>query len=376
MGRGKNARNKARKSYYDFSLLFLVIFMLAFGLLMIYSTSSYNAAIEFGRSTYYLERQFKFSVIGIVCMIALSNVDYHFLVKLSLFAYIGSLLSIFLVLTPLGISANGATRWVSLGFMQFQPAELVKIGVIAFMALLINNYRQNLRTVKTTVQLFGICIPPAAALFFVTDNMSSALIVVAIAFLMLFIASPKYWHYFAVAGIGVLAIICFFQMDDGFRSDRLAAWKNPELYADTTGYQTLQSLYAIGSGGITGKGLGQSVQKLGYVPEAQNDMVYSIVCEELGLFGGIAVLLLFVLMIWRFLVIANNAEDLFGSMLVVGVMAQISVQVILNVAVVTNMLPNTGVTLPFISYGGTSLVILLCEIGVVLSVSKQIKMKS
>ena len=205
--------------------------------------------------------------------------------------------------------------------------------------------------------------------------MSSALIIVGIAFVMLFIASPKYSHYIILGVAGVTVILVYLFTGSGFRSERVAAWLDPESYAQGKGYQTLQSLYAIGSGGLTGKGLGQSVQKLGYVPEAQNDMVFSIICEELGLFGGIAVILLFLLMIWRFMIIANNAEDLYGSMIVIGVMAHISIQVILNIAVVTNVIPNTGITLPFISYGGTSVVLLLAEMGLVLSVSKRIKLE-
>ena len=156
----------------------------------------------------------------------------------------------------------------------------------------------------------------------------------------------------------------------GFRASRILVWLDPEKYASEGGFQVLQGLYAIGSGGLFGKGLGQSVQKLGFVPEAQNDMIFTIICEELGLFGGIAVLLLFAFLIWRFMVVANNADDLFGSLIVVGVMAHIAVQVILNVAVVTKTVPNTGITLPFISYGGTSVLFLLSEIGLVLSVAR------
>ncbi len=161
----------------------------------------------------------------------------------------------------------------------------------------------------------------------------------------------------------------------GVRGTRILAWLDPEAYASGKGFQTLQALYAIGSGGILGKGLGQSMQKLGFIPEAQNDMIFSIICEELGLFGAISILLMFVLLIWRFMVIANNASDLFGALLVVGVMGHIAIQVILNVAVVTNTIPNTGISLPFISYGGTSVLFLLVEIGIVLSVGKGIRLK-
>lgn len=161
----------------------------------------------------------------------------------------------------------------------------------------------------------------------------------------------------------------------GFRSERILAWLDPEAYASGKGFQTLQALYAIGSGGILGKGLGQSMQKLGFLPEAQNDMIFSIICEELGLFGAISIILMFLLLIWRFMVIANNASDLFGALLVVGVMGHIAIQVILNIAVVTNTIPNTGISLPFISYGGSAVLFLMIEVGIVLSVAKGIRLK-
>ena len=192
-----------------------------------------------------------------------------------------------------------------------------------------------------------------------------------ICILMMFVASPKYSHFFILAGL-VVAVGAVFILTQSYRGDRIMAWLHPEDYPDDA-YQTLQGLYAIGSGGLFGKGLGGSIQKLGYVPEAQNDFIFTIICEELGLFGAICVILLFVLLIWRFMVIANNSPDLFGAMIVVGVMSHIALQVVLNLAVVTNSIPNTGVTLPFISYGGTSMVILLAEMGLVLSVSRGIR---
>ncbi len=213
--------------------------------------------------------------------------------------------------------------------------------------------------------------------------MSSAIIVFGIAALMLFVASPEYKKFIILGagGLAAIAVLVFFISKTassgsmGFRSERILAWMNPEAYANGKGFQTLQALYAIGSGGILGKGLGQSMQKLGFLPEAQNDMIFSIICEELGLFGAIAVILMFLLLIWRFMVIANNASDLFGALLVVGVMGHIAIQVILNIAVVTNTIPNTGISLPFISYGGSAVLFLLIEIGLVLSVAKGIRLK-
>ena len=368
-------RKKTKKSYFDYSLMFLIVFMLAFGLLMLYSTSSYNAAIEFGDSTYYLKKQFKSTLLGLAVMFIVANIDYHKLTWAGIVGYVTSLILIALVLSPLGNEVNGARRWIIIGGMSIQPAEVAKLALIMLLALVINNRRQNIRKLGVTARIFALCIPPAAEILLITKNMSSALIIVGITFVMLFVASPKYSHYIILGAAGVSLIFAYLFLGSGFRSERVDAWMDPESYASGKGYQTLQALYAIGSGGLTGKGLGQSVQKLGYIPEAQNDMIFSIICEELGLFGGIAVILLFLMMIWRLLVIANNAEDLYGSMIVIGVMAHISIQVVLNIAVVTNVLPNTGITLPFISYGGTSILFLMMEMGLVLAVSKQIKME-
>lgn len=368
-------RKKTKKSYFDYSLMFLIIFMLAFGLLMLYSTSSYNAAIESGDSTYYLKKQFKSTLLGLAVMFIVANIDYHKLTWAGIVGYVTSLILIALVLSPLGNEVNGARRWIIIGGMSIQPAEVAKLALIMLLALVINNRRQNIRKLGVTARIFALCIPPAAEILLITKNMSSALIIVGITFVMLFVASPKYSHYIIIGAAGVSLIFAYLFLGSGFRSERVDAWMDPESYASGKGYQTLQALYAIGSGGLTGKGLGQSVQKLGYIPEAQNDMIFSIICEELGLFGGIAVILLFLMMIWRLLVIANNAEDLYGSMIVIGVMAHISIQVVLNIAVVTNVLPNTGITLPFISYGGTSILFLMMEMGLVLAVSKQIKME-
>jgi cell division protein FtsW len=222
-------------------------------------------------------------------------------------------------------------------------------------------------------------VPPliiALLIYQITNNLSSAIIVLGIAVAVYFVAVPDYkWFVIAavVVAVAVFAIVTIAKNSDAsssFRLGRIRAWLDPESYSSDKAYQTLQALYAIGSGGIWGKGLGQSMQKRGFLPEAQNDMIFSIICEELGLFGAITIIMLFVVLIWSCMIIANKTTDRFGSLLVVGVMAHYAIQVILNIAVVTNSIPNTGITLPFISYGGTSTVFLLMEIGIVLNVSK------
>lgn len=375
-------KSNKNQSFFDYTLLFVVIFLIAFGLIMIYSTSSYEATGELGDSTYYLRHQFTATLAGVVVMVLTTLVDYH---RWEKYAFVGmavSIVLIFLVLTPMGVEVNGARRWIRVaGSLQFQPAEIVKIAVILFCASMITHFsKKKLATLKGAFIVIAAPAIMAVLLWKVTDNLSSGIIVGGIAIVMLFVADSDYKKYIvvilvAVAAGFILVYAATHIQSDSFRMGRIAVWLDPEKDPDGIGFQTLQALYAIGSGGVFGKGLGGSMQKLGFLPEAQNDMIFSIICEELGLFGAFAVILLFVLLIWRCMVIANNAPDLFGALLVVGVMAHFAIQVVLNIAVVTNTMPNTGISLPFISYGGTSEMFLMAEIGLVLNVSKQIRLK-
>ena len=369
-----------RRGLIDYSLLFIVLFLLSFGLVMLYSTSSYEAAAEYGDSAYYLKRQMVFTLFGLVLMAGVSMIPYTFWKKVSVLAYLISVGLILLVI-PFGMEVNGAKRWIRIpGLpMQLQPAEVAKIGVILFSAMIIEKLgRRALVTFRGFIFPMIPAVIVAGMLWKITDNLSSAIIVVAIVFCMLFVASPDYLKFIligaAVVVVGLGAVWYTVNSADtnslDFRGERILAWLDPQAYAGGKGYQTIQALYAIGSGGMFGKGLGQSMQKLGFIPEAQNDMIFSIICEELGLFGAISIMLMFVLLLWRFIMIANSSDDFYGAMIVVGVISHIAVQVILNIAVVTNSIPNTGVTLPFISYGGSSVFFLLSEIGIVLSVAR------
>lgn len=366
--------------FFDYSMLIIVLFLVVFGLVMVYSTSSYSAMLKFGDSAYYFKSQLRATVIGIVALLAATLIDYHVWYKLKWVVYIVSIVSVLLILTPLGMELNGARRWIRVAGMSVQPAEIVKLGLIITLAAFVSYSGPKMKNWRNNVVFLLMTALAGGLIFIITNNLSSAIIIVGIAYVMLMIGNskPKWLIIVTIAGVLAVAafLIYFFNNVDSashFRFKRLLAWRNPEDYASGVGMQTLQALYALGSGGFFGKGLGQSIQKLGFLPEAQNDMVFSIICEELGLFGGICLILLFVLLIWRFMVIADNAPDLFGSMLVVGVMAHISIQVVLNIAVVTNMIPNTGVTFPFISYGGTSVLFLMIEMGIVLNVSRQIR---
>ena len=362
-------------SYFDYNLLFLVIFLICFGLVMLYSSSSYicaNSAKYGYDGAYYLKLQLRNYIIGAVAMVFFIAVPYTAWKKIGWAAYFVSIILCVLVIF-IGSESHGQARWIYIGPIGFQPSEVAKVGVIVFLAMLLERVAKTLKSWKSLAKIFAFMIPIVAAVAY--NNLSTAIIILGIAVCMLFVASPKYSHFFAVGGIGIVFIAVFIKAA-GYRVGRIEAWLHPETADPNSVYQTLQGLYAIGSGGLFGKGLGESLQKMGNVPESQNDMIFTIICEELGLFGAVCVILLFLLIIWRMMVISNNAPDLFGSLLVVGVMSHIAIQVILNIAVVTNSIPNTGVILPFISYGGTSILILMCEIGLVLGVSRSIRLEN
>lgn len=373
-------KNKPRR-FYDYSLLFTVIFLTVFGLVMIYSSSSYAAQLKFGNAAFFMMKQAKIALGGFVIMIIISRLDYHWYGKFAVFAYVLSYV-LMIAVSLFGIEANGKRRWLGVGGLSFQPTEFVKIALIVMLAVLIVQMGKNINSKNGVVLVIITTIPIAGIV--AANNLSSGIIIVGIAFVMLFIACKKKWPFFAcgLAGFGglvfagpIATVLQKLNILHDYQLGRILVWLEPEAYPSTGGYQVLQGLYAIGSGGLVGRGLGESIQKMGFVPEAQNDMIFSIICEELGLFGAVSVILIFLFMIYRFMLIADNAPDLFGSLLVVGVMGHIAIQVILNIAVVTNTIPNTGITLPFISYGGTSVLFLMIEMGMVLSVSNQIKLE-
>ncbi|MCI7493466.1 MAG: putative lipid II flippase FtsW [Lachnobacterium sp.] len=371
--REKPREKKKRIAYFDYNLLFLIIFLLSFGLVMLYSSSAYISANKYGDDAYYLKRQLRNIGLGAVMMFIMAKIDYRIWKKFGTLAYFGSFVLCILVFMPgIGSSSHGSSRWINLGPVSFQPSEVAKLGIIIFLAALIEKVPRQMGDWKTLAKIFAMTIPLLGIVAY--SNLSTAVIIFGIIACMLFVASPKYSH-FVILGLLGVAFIVFFILFAGYRGNRVKAWLHPETAGDS-GYQTMMGLYAIGSGGLFGKGLGESLQKLGNVPESQNDMIFTIICEELGLFGAVCLILLFVLLIWRMMVIANNSQDLYGSLLVVGVMAQVAIQAILNIAVVTNTIPNTGVILPFVSYGGTSIIFLMAEMGLVLSVSKGIKLES
>ena len=378
-------KKRAYERYFDYSLLFVTIFIVGFGLIMIYSTSSYTAQLEYGRADYYFRKQLFFVLGGLVCMYITYRMDYHKWRNWALAIFIVSILLI-IALIPFGSAANGAKRWIRFGGVGIQPADIAKFAVIIMASASVCSMGKKMKKLR---YVFKVCLLTAgilaAMVLVISNNMSSAIIIVGIAAVITFVAYPGYRIYIAFVVLAVLALIPlkgiltnYFSSGDmtqSFRFNRIMVWLDPEKYASGTGYQTVQALYAIGSGGLFGKGLGKSLQKLGFIPESQNDMIFSIICEELGLFGAICVILLFMIMLWRIVHIAQNAPDLFGSLVAVGVFAHIAIQVVLNIAVVTNFIPNTGVSLPIISYGGTSAIIIMTEIGIVLNISSKIRLE-
>ena len=382
--RSTNTRVKKKEhsiAYFDYSLLAILICLICFGLVMLYSTSSYSAMMkQNGDSLFYFKRQVLFCIVGLIGMWIVSRIDYHWYFERSKFFYFISIFMMFLVRTPLGKEVNGAKRWIKLPFgQQLQPAEIAKIAIILFIPALICTMGREIKTLEGIVKVLAWGAFSAAVVFIITENLSTAIIVMGITCIMIFVVHPK-TRIFIIIAVGIILIGIVgarvlgmaMETSGNFRLRRILVWLNPEKYASEGGYQIMQALYAIGSGGFFGKGLGNSAQKM-IIPEVQNDMILSIICEELGVFGAIMVLILFGMLLYRLLFIAQNAPDLYGSLVVSGIFAHIALQVILNVMVVINCIPTTGITLPFISYGGTSVLFLMAEMGLALGVSSKIK---
>lgn len=377
---------------YDMNLIVAVLFLIVFGLVMIYSASYYTASMSdaFNHDpTFLLKSQLKYSILGILVMLVVANMDYHFWRHFAMLGFFASILLILLLLVPgLGVTVKGATRWIRIsGLGQFQVAEPVKVAMILFSATYIGKYSGRLKSIKAFI---GMMLPTAVIsimILKISNNMSTATIVLGISFLMAFMVYPKYWPFVLMGGAGasgVGALIFYLKKKlaagttgngGGFRSVRIMAWLDPYSYESDKAYQSLQALYAIGSGGLFGKGLGNSIQKLGRIPEPYNDMIFSIICEELGIFGAGLIILMFIYLLYRLYSVAQEADDIFGRLLAIGVFSHVALQVVLNLMVVTSLFPTTGVTLPFFSYGGTASVFLLFEIGMVLNVEKQSRFK-
>ena len=381
--RQKKMAGNAKYAYFDYGLVAVLIFLICFGLIMLYSTSYYSAQIDYkGDGAFYFRRQLLFSGGSLLVMYVVTKVDYHRYTRYATILYVVSFILMALVQTPLGVEVNGARRWLRFPVIQrFQPSEITKIAMILFIPYLICKFGKKAYTKKGALQILLFGILAAAGVFVLTENLSTAIIVFGISAVIFFVAYPRtrkigiVFVCLVVGGLIAGQILGrLLESSGNFRLQRILSWVDPEKYAKSGAFQTMQGLLAIGSGGFFGKGLGGSAQKM-VIPEPQNDMILSIICEELGVFGLIVVLVLFGMLLYRLMFIAQNAPDLYGSLIVTGVFAHIAIQVLLNVAVVLNVIPTTGITLPFISYGGTSAVFLMIEMGIVLNVSGKIKIR-
>ena len=369
--------------YFDYDLLMILVFLMCFGLVMLYSTSAYSANADFGNDMFYFSKQAIISAVSFAFMLFVSKLDYHVYGAFSWQIYYISLFLMLLVKTPLGVEAYGSRRWLQLpGKMTLQPSEIAKIAVILLIPYEICRLGPKIQSKKGIERVCAVGAVAAGGVMVLTDNLSTAIIVAGITGILIFVAHPKIKPFLQLIAAGAVVVVvglsylsANISSSENFRLRRIITWLDPENHADEGGFQVMQGLYAIGSGGFFGKGLGNSTQKLGVIPEVQNDMILTIVCEELGVFGVIVVLVLFGLLLYRLMFIAKNAPDLYGSLIASGIFAHISLQVILNIAVVTNMMPTTGVTLPFISYGGTSILFLMTEMGIALVISRKIKLK-
>lgn len=370
----ENRPRLKKKSYQcDFTILFVTILLVLFGIVMITSSSFYYSLNKFGDSFHFFKRQMIWAAAGFLVMIVCMNYDYRKLKKWSLLLYGISIITLILVLF-IGQEINGAKRWLGVGSLGFQPSEFSKIAVILFLAHIVSNQPKRLAAFKGFLTFMFFILLPCGLI--AKENLSTALVVAFLGIIILFVASTKIWHFLVITlPVFLLGGIAVLLPEFRYRLNRIIIWLNPWEDPSGLGYQTIQSLYAVGSGGLFGVGLGQSIQKRGFIPEAHNDIIFSIVCEELGLFGAAILLFLFLILIWRGIKIAMNAPDLFGGLLVVGVISQVAVQLIINVSVITNTIPVTGMPLPFISYGGSSLLFLMAGIGIVLNVSRHSKIE-
>ena len=353
----------------DMPFLILAFALLAIGLVMVASSSYVSAYYSKGDSYYYIKRQLIFAVIGIVIMFAVAFFDYHRFRKFAFPLLCVAVVLLILVLIPgIGVKVNGARRWLNFG-VQFQPSEIGKFAIIVCFASYISANYKHMSKFSVGVMPLLVMLGTVVFLVAIETHLSGAILILAIGVIMMFVGGVAIRYFAAAIGIGVAGLTGLILFTP-YMQGRITTWLDPYSDPQGSGYQTIQSLYSIGSGGLLGLGLGQSRQKHLYIPEPQNDYIFSITAEELGFVGCLLIMMLFIMLIWRGFTIAFHARDKFGALLVIGIVSRIAVQTILNIAVVTNAIPSTGIGLPFFSYGGTSLVMLLFEIGIVLSVSR------
>ena len=371
MAKIKRKKNEYVSGKLDITFLSFVLILLTVGLVMLFSASYAYSYEYYGSSYKFISKQSMCAVLGVAIMLVISKIDYHFWRKFAWIVYAASIamLAVVKALPPM-IKGMEVKRWIVIGPINFQPSEVAKFSVILlFSSLIAANYKQ-MKNIKFIALLVGLLAVPCG-LVIIEPHLSATVLIFAIGIILLIVGGlQKRYIFGGIALGGVLGVGAIATGLIGYGSDRIKYWLDPWADAKGLGFQTIQSLLAIGSGGILGRGIGQSRQKYLWVPEPHNDFIFAIVCEELGLIGALVIILLFCLLVWRGFSIAMRAKDKFGSLLAIGLTFQVGLQAMLNIWVVTNTIPNTGISLPFFSYGGTSLLILLAEMGIVLSVSR------
>ncbi|MBQ9267814.1 MAG: putative lipid II flippase FtsW [Clostridia bacterium] len=363
--------NRSKRKALDYGLLIVVLILLAFGLVMVLSASAPYSLRTEGNSYFYASKQLRFAILGIVVMLVVSNIDYRiYKGRLADIAMIGSILLLIAVLIPgVGITRNDATRWLGFGGFQFQPSELMKISLIIFMSAKISKNPRKIKKFWTGLVPYLLLIGVIAVLLLMEPHMSATMIMAVIAIAIIFAAGAKMSQLLPLGAVGVVGAFVLARIET-YRWKRVTIFLDPWQDVQGDGWQIIQSLYAIGSGGLFGVGLGKSVQKYMYIPEPHNDFIFAILAEELGLAGVLLVMVLFGLFIWRGITIALKAPDMFGTLVAIGITTMIGIQAIFSMAVVSSSMPVTGIPLPFFSYGGTALVMLLASVGVLLNISR------
>ncbi|MBR6693846.1 MAG: cell division protein FtsW [Clostridia bacterium] len=373
MRKGKNAASKSpliSSGKMDISFFGLVMTLLVVGLVMLFSASYSYAYVHYGNSFHFITKQALFAVAGVIIMLGISKIDYHVYRKFAIPVYI---IAIIMLIAVYGFApiAN-VHRWITIGPIQFQPSEIGKFAIILIFAHLISKNSSSMDKFSFILILLGLLALVSALVVFET-HVSATVLILAIGIVLIFVGGlSRKLAIIGVVTVGVIVIVGYFALSKylGYASNRMTAWLDPWSDPSNAGYQTIQSLLAIGSGGPFGRGLGQSRLKQLWLPEPHNDFIFSVVCEELGLIGAMVIIIIFCALIWRGFIVAMRAKDKFGSLLALGLTFQVGLQVALNILVVTNTIPNTGISLPFFSYGGTALIILLAEMGIVISVSR------
>ncbi|MBO3444629.1 MULTISPECIES: stage V sporulation protein E [Clostridia] len=368
----KKQIDKGMKTEFDSVIFYTTMLLVFIGIIMVFSASFVQSSFKHHDAYYFLKKNLVYATLGFISMMFTAKIDYRFWKKNAKTIGIVAVILLLLVLTPLGIKANGARRWLGVGGLTLQPAELAKFATIIITAKLIEKRYDNIKSLtKGVIPL--LMIPSLFfALIILQPNMSTAGTVILVTFVMIFVAGMDMKFVIAMIGSGA-ALFAALVIAAPYRLKRVTSFLDPFQDPLGNGYQVIQGLYALGSGGLFGMGLGKSQQKWFYIPEPQNDFIFAIIGEELGLVGCAVVIMLFVILVYRCIRIALKCSNVFACMVVIGIGAQIGIQAALNIAVATSSMPVTGVALPFISYGGTSLIIFMSAIGIVLNISKYVK---